>query len=113
MADYITIRKAGATCVARAGGAILAESENALELIEGDYPPVTYFPRADVAMAFLDRSDTVTTCVHKGEATHFHIEAKSGRINDAAWSYEAPKDEVAEIKDHIAFYKDRVAVEDL
>lgn len=113
MADYITIRKAGGTCVARAGGAILAESENALELIEGDYPPVIYFPRADVAMAFLDQSDTVSSCVHKGDAAHFHIEAKSGTISDAAWSYEAPKDQVGAIKDHIAFYKDRVAVEEL
>ena len=53
MADHITIRKAPGTWTVRAGGAVLGESDNALELSEGDYPFVIYFPRGDIAMAFL------------------------------------------------------------
>lgn len=113
MADHIKIRPAGGTWVVRAGGAVLAESGNTLELTEGDYTPVIYFPREDVAMAFLDPSETRSTCPHKGEATYYNIEAKSGTLPDAAWSYEAPKDGVRQIEGYLAFYTSTVAVEQL
>ncbi|KQB97555.1 hypothetical protein AL073_00980 [Loktanella sp. 1ANDIMAR09] len=111
MADHIKIRPATGTWVVRAAGAVIGESTNALELVEGDYPPVIYFPRADLAMAFLERTDLSSTCPYKGEASFFTIEAKSGPIANAAWSYENPKDSVAQIKEHLAFYTDKVAVE--
>ncbi|SMX33884.1 DUF427 domain-containing protein [Actibacterium lipolyticum] len=114
MMNHITIRKADGKWVVRAGGAVLAESVNALELEENGYSPVIYFPRGDVAMAFLDASDKRTTCPHKGEANYFSIQTKSETLEDAAWSYEAPKEEVARIKDHLAFYPSgKVAVEQL
>ncbi|MFQ6553251.1 DUF427 domain-containing protein [Aestuariibius insulae] len=113
MADHIKIRKVGGKWTVRAGGAVLGESANVLELSEGDYPAVMYFPRDDIAMAFLDASGRTTYCPHKGEARYFHIVAKSGQIDDAVWSYEDPKSGVAEIKDHLAFYTDRVAVEQI
>lgn len=113
MAEHIKIRPASGTWVVRAAGAVIGESKNALELTEGDYPPVIYFPRADIAMAFLDQSDTTSHCPYKGDATYFAIEAKSGTIPDAVWSYETPKDGVADIKDHLAFYHSKVAVEEV
>jgi uncharacterized protein (DUF427 family) len=98
----------------RAGGAVLCESNGALELSEGDLPPVIYFPRSDIAMAFLEPTDYSTTCQHKGDASYFSIVTKSQTLENAAWSYEDPKADVAEIKDHVAFYKtDTVAVEQL
>lgn len=113
MADHIKVHKATGKWVVRAGGAVLGESKNALELTEGDYPPVIYFPRADFAMALLEQTDTSTTCPYKGAATYYAIHTKSGVIDDAAWSYEDPKDGVAAIKDHLAFYPDKVTVEQL
>ena len=113
MSDYITIRRASGTWSVRAAGAVLAETENALELTEGTYPPVIYFPREDVSMAFFDTSDAVSTCPHKGSATHYNFVAKSGTFENVAWSYEDPKDEVAEIKGYLAFYPNKVAVEQL
>ena len=112
MADHIKIRPAEGTWVVRAGGAVLGESDNALELKEGDYPAVIYFPRDDIATAFLDDSDKKTTCPWKGEASYFSIVTKSTTIKDAAWSYETPKESVEEIAGHLAFYEsDKVAVE--
>jgi len=108
----ITIRKAEGTWTVRAGGAILAESRNALELTEGDHPPVIYFPREDIAMAFLDESEQTSHCPFKGDARYFSIETKSQTIKNAAWSYEDPEPKVAQIAGHIAFYTtDEVAVE--
>ncbi len=113
MADHIKIRKAPGTWVVRAGGAVLGESAAALELSEGSYAPVIYFPRDDIAMAFLEPSETSTHCPHKGDARYFSIVTKSQTLEDSVWSYEAPKDGVAEIKDHLAFYTNKVTVEKL
>jgi len=82
-------------------------------LTEDGYPPVIYFPRSDISMAFFDKSDTATTCPHKGDATHYNLEAKSGTFADAAWSYESPIVAMAQIKGYMAFYPSKVAVEQL
>lgn len=113
MAEYIKIHKASGTWVVRAGGAVISESANALELSEGSYEPVIYFPRADIAMAFLDRSEKITHCPHKGDASYFSVVTKSVTLKDTAWSYETPHDEVAQIAVHIAFYGGDITVEQL
>jgi len=114
MADHIKIRQADDTWVVRAGGAVLAETEAALELSEGDHAPVIYFPRDSVGMAFLEKTDKETTCPHKGTAAHYSIVTKSTVLHNAALSYEDPKEGVAAIKDHIAFYPgETVTVEKL
>ena len=114
MANDITIRPAEGTWVVRAGGAVIGESSAALELSEGDLPPVIYFPRDDVGMAFLDRSDTVTTCPKKGEASYYSIMSKSKTYTDAVWTYETPHDAVSQIAGYLAFHvQDGVAVEQL
>lgn len=110
----ITITPAEGTWVVRAGGAVLGESTQALELREGDYPPVIYFPRGDIAMAFLEPSAKSTNCPHKGEAGYFSIVTPATTLEDAVWTYETPKDGVAEIAGHVAFYaSDAVTIEQL
>lgn len=103
--SHIRIVKAQGKWTVRASGSVIAESMNALELIEGSYPGVIYFPREDVAMAFLDATDKTTVCPHKGTASYFSIDAKNRVLENAVWSYEDPKEDVAAIKDHLAFYE--------
>ncbi|TCP62407.1 uncharacterized protein (DUF427 family) [Rhodovulum bhavnagarense] len=111
MTDTLVINKAEGAWVVRAGGAVIAESRNALELSERGGSPVVYFPREDVGMAFLDPSDSRTTCPLKGEAHYFTLHTKSGEIPDAAWSYEQPLPGVERIAGHVAFHGDKVTVE--
>ncbi len=59
-------------------------------------------------MAALTRSETTTYCPYKGEAAYFSIPAGGERSVDAIWTYEAPYDAVSAIKDHLAFYLDRI-----
>lgn len=113
MADHISIRNASGTWVVRASGAVLGESGAALELTEGQSPSVIYFPRSDIAMSFLEQTTSTTQCPYKGAATYFTVSGPDGDIVDAAWSYEAPNDQVSEIAGYIAFYSDRVAIEKL
>ena len=112
MGNHITIRKLDGIWSVRSGGAILGESRNALELCEGDMAPVVYFPREDIATEMLDRTDKVTHCPHKGDAAHFTIVNRSSRVENAAWSYEDPVGDMAEIRGQLAFYaNDAVTVE--
>lgn len=113
MAGHIKIRKPGGTWVIRAGGAVLGESKNVLELAEGDSSEVIYFPRTDIAMALLEPSETTSHCPHKGDASYFSIQTKSVLLQDAGWSYENPLADVSAIKDHLAFYPDKVTVEQI
>ena len=103
MVDHITIRKAAGTWTVRAGGAVLGESADALELVEGDYPAVIYFPRSDIAMAFLDPSDKTSHCPHKGDARYFSVVTKSTTLENVVWSYEDPKEPAERVKEYLAF----------
>lgn len=111
MADHIKVRPASGTWVVRAGGAVIGESVNALELSEEGFAPAIYFPRTDVAMPFLDKSDTESNDPHKGVATYYSIVAKSGPIADAAWSFEQTIEGLREIEGYISFYPAKVAIE--
>ncbi|NNU80025.1 DUF427 domain-containing protein [Halovulum dunhuangense] len=114
MSSTITIAKAPGKWVVRAGGAVIGETENALELIEEGVSPVIYFPRDDIEMAFLEPSETVSVSPEKGRAMHYAVVAKSGAIPDIAWSYEEPSEATERVRGYIAFRTgEKVAVEQI
>ena len=90
------------------GGKVIADTTEAFTLRETTYSAVQYIPRKDVDMAALERSGTQTYCPYKGNASYYSIPMGGIRSIDAIWSYEAPYAAVAEIKDYLAFYTDRV-----
>jgi uncharacterized protein (DUF427 family) len=104
----ISIEPSARRVVVTVGGKAIADSHDALILREASYPPVFYIPRKDVAMAALERTDHATYCPYKGECNYFSIPSGGARANNAVWTYEAPYAAVTEIKDHLAFYPDRV-----
>ena len=90
------------------GGKLIADTRDALTLREASYPPVQYIPRRDVDMAALTRSEHTTYCPYKGDASYYSIPAGGDRAVNAVWTYESPFDAMAQIKDYVAFYPDRV-----
>ncbi|HXB84302.1 MAG TPA: DUF427 domain-containing protein [Candidatus Acidoferrum sp.] len=104
----ITIEPNGSRVRITVGGRVVADTTRALTLRESDYPPVLYVPRDDVDMSLLERSDNQSYCPYKGDAAYYSIALGGGRGENAVWTYEAPYDAVAEIKEHLAFYPDRV-----
>jgi uncharacterized protein (DUF427 family) len=104
----ITLAPHPARVVVRAGGQVVAETTRAVAVREANYPPVLYIPRDDADLGRLERSSRTTYCPYKGDATYYGIPGAGGRGADAVWTYEAPYDAVAAIKDHLAFYPDRV-----
>jgi len=104
----ITIEHNPKRVVVSIGGTVLADSRDALILREAGYPAVQYIPRKDVDMTLLKRSAHATYCPYKGDCAYFSIPSGGERAIDAVWTYESPYDSVAAIRNHLAFYPDRV-----
>lgn len=110
----ITIERSTRRVVVKVAGQIVADTRNALVLKEASYPAALYIPREDAAMALLERTDHATYCPYKGECSYYSIPIGGARTVNAVWTYEHPYDAVSPIKDHLAFYPDRVdAIEQL
>jgi uncharacterized protein (DUF427 family) len=108
-ADHpITIETNPARVVVSVAGRVIADTREALILREASYPPVQYIPRRDVDISLLKRTDHSTYCPYKGECSYYSIPIGGERSANAVWTYEAPFSAVAQIKDHLAFYPDRV-----
>jgi uncharacterized protein (DUF427 family) len=101
----ITTKPAHARVQVRFNGELIADTRNAVELQESSYPVVYYIARADVKMDRLVRSSHQTYCPFKGQASYFSL---VGGPENAVWSYEQPYDEVASIRERLAFYPDKV-----
>jgi uncharacterized protein (DUF427 family) len=104
----ITIDRVAGTVRVLFEGHDIASSDDVLVLREMNYPPVYYFPRDGVEMAFLRRTQTVTHCPYKGDAAYFTIYRDGQIIEDGAWSYEDPYAAVGSIANHVAFYPEHV-----
>jgi uncharacterized protein (DUF427 family) len=89
-------------------GRVVADTTRALTLKEATLPAVQYIPREDADMSLLERTAHKSYCPFKNEASYYTIRAEGRWAENAVWTYETPYPRVAEIKDHLAFYPDRV-----
>jgi uncharacterized protein (DUF427 family) len=104
----ITVARNPNRIVVSLGGLAIADSTNVLTLQESTYRPVHYIPREDVDLSLLERTGHASHCPYKGDAAYYSVRANGRRAENAVWTYESPYEAVAEIKDHLAFYPDRV-----
>lgn len=117
-ADHpISITPAHERVIVTVAGRRIADTRESLILKEASYAPVHYIPRKDVDMSRLQRSAQQTYCPYKGECAYYSIPTGGERSINAVWTYEAPYPAVSQIREHLAFYADRVdaiqiAVED-
>jgi len=96
-------------------GEVIADTREAVEMLESTgegrktlAPVVYYIPRKDVRMDRLARSSHATHCPFKGDASYFSV---VGGPENAAWSYEAPYDEMLAIRGRLAFYPDKLTIQ--
>lgn len=104
----ITIAANPARVVVKAAGRVIADTRAALTLREASYAAVQYIPRKDVDMSLLARTDHATYCPFKGDCAYYSIPSAGEKGANAVWTYEQPYASVEQIKDHLAFYPDRV-----
>lgn len=91
-------------------GHVIADSNDGLILKEASYKPVVYFPREDVAMEYMSRTDRSTYCPYKGDAAYYTILMDGQFADNAVWTYEQPYPAMEAIAGRLAFYPDRVDV---
>lgn len=89
-------------------GVPVADSTRVLYVFEKGHLPVYYFPRSDVRFDLLEPTSTSTHCPRKGDAVYWTVVVGQERRVDAVWGYPEAFDQVAELRDHVAFYWDRV-----
>ena len=102
----ITVEPAPLPMQALHKGAVLADSGKTMVMHETGLPSYHYFPREDVTAGILVPSERRTFCTFKGTASYWHLDLPGGRIENGAFSYETPFDQVADIAGHIAFLDD-------
>ncbi len=112
-----TLSPASRTQIAKIGSTVLAQSERALILQEVSprktYPPVVYFPLEDVDQDRLLPSDHSSFCPIKGEAGYYSVKNGEEVVENAAWFYRDPLAGVAAVKGHVAFFGNKVTVEEV
>ena len=111
---HLSTRLSSAHVVVKYNGEVIADTREAVELHEDHgegkktvAPIVYYVPRKDVRMDRLVRTSHSTHCPFKGDAAYFSVH---GGPENAAWSYEAPYDEMMALKERLAFYPDKVEI---
>lgn len=85
-------------------GVTVAESRRVALLHETGHLPVYYFPKDNVRMDLLERTDHSSHCPFKGDATYWNIEVPGGVAEKAVWGYESPIADARELSNYVAFY---------
>ena len=87
-------------------GKVIAESDQTV-IVEGNH----YFPPESVNMEYFTENDSHTTCHWKGVANYYDVTVDGTTSGGAAWVYPEPSDAAKRIKDYLAFYGHKVAIE--
>jgi uncharacterized protein (DUF427 family) len=106
----LTIRPAANRWRVRFEGHVIADSADALILEEAGHGPVVYFPRDDVAMEYMSRTDRTSHCPYKGEASYYTLLMDGDFAENAVWSYEDPVPGAELIDGRLAFYPTQVEI---
>jgi uncharacterized protein (DUF427 family) len=89
-------------------GQKLATSDRPVLLEETGLPTRYYLPRQDVRTELLRRTETMTHCPFKGDASYWSAQVGGKTYEDVVWSYEAPIPGAEGIAGLMCFYPERV-----
>ena len=82
----------------------IADTRNALRVIETAGAPVYYLPPQDIRMDLMAPDLGRSFCEWKGTASYWALRVGENTVQQAAWSYPNPDPTFAPLKDYLAFY---------
>jgi uncharacterized protein (DUF427 family) len=86
-------------------GRIVADSTDAVRVLETSHPPVYYLPRSAFVHGVLQPAPGQSFCEYKGLASYLSVGAEDG----AAWFYPNPSHGYEVLRDLVAVYPGRMA----
>lgn len=89
-------------------GAVIADTRRAARVLETSHPPVYYIPREDIVMQYLEEASGTSWCEFKGRAAYFDVVVDGKRADRAGWTYPDPAAGYESIRNHIAFYPQKM-----
>ena len=85
-------------------GRVIAETSDAVRVLETSHPPVYYLPRTAFADGVLQPADGSSFCEFKGRAGYLSV----GSADRAAWFYPEPARGFEQLVDRVAVYPGRM-----
>ncbi|NEM91639.1 DUF427 domain-containing protein [Galbitalea soli] len=82
------------------GGRVIADTSDAVRVLETSHPPVYYLPREAFASGVLQPAPGSSVCEFKGEARYLSV----GSAPRAAWFYPAPRPGFELLAGRVAVY---------
>ncbi|MEK6476446.1 DUF427 domain-containing protein [Catalinimonas sp. 4WD22] len=110
---FMRVKPIDKTVTATIQGKEIAKSNKVLKVQEVGfdlYDPVFYFPKDDVQMDALHRTEKSTHCPLKGDTEYFDVNFTGTPMENVAWHYSQPLDRSKMLKEHIAFDQSQVQI---
>lgn len=88
----------------RLGGELIADTRDAVRVLETSHPPVYYVPIADFIPGALVDASGSSFCEFKGAARYFDVRSGDVVRPGAAWNYPHPAPGYGALTDRVAVY---------
>lgn len=98
------VEPTGERVVIRLGGRVIAETTDAVRVLETSHPPAYYLPRSAFADGVLTPAAGHSVCEYKGVASYLDV----GGIERAGWYYPEPLPGYEVLADRVAVYPGRM-----
>lgn len=90
------------------GGVTVADTSEALRVLETSHPPTYYLPRSAFVDGALQPAFGTSWCEFKGSADYFDVVGGDRAAEQAGWTYPAPSPGYEALRDHVALYPGRM-----
>lgn len=88
----------------RLGGAVIADTADAVRVLETSHPPVYYLPIDAFADGALVPTEGSSSCEFKGGAVYFDVHGGTQVVRRAAWTYPRPERGYEQLANRVAVY---------
>lgn len=98
------VEPAGEHIVVRLGGEVIADTSDAVRVLETSHPPVYYLPRSAFAEGTLVPAAGSSFCEFKGDARYLTVRSGDAAAERSAWFYPTPSPGYEALIDRVALY---------